>query len=314
MSVRGEFDVIRSIRAAAGEPGPGVVVGIGDDCAVLAGDATSDLLVTTDLLVEGRHFAASAAPEDVGWKALAVSISDVAAMGGKPEHAVLSLAMKPKLAGSHVDRLVRGVLDCAARFGVSLVGGDTNATDGPLVVSITLMGRVAKGRAVLRSGAKAGDALCVTGSLGGSAAGRHLRPTPRVAEAAALVAGGDVHAMIDVSDGLSSDLSHVVEASGVGAEIWADRIPLHADALAATKRDKRPTIEHALDDGEDFELLFAVPPDRATALVASGLQGTRVSRIGTILDRRGMVILDSEKSDASAFPLLPRGFDHFKRA
>jgi thiamine-monophosphate kinase len=311
MSGRGEFDVIRAIRDAVPMGGDGVIVGIGDDCAVLSGDDAEDLLVTTDLLLENRHFRPDAAPRDVGWKALAVSISDVAAMGGRPLHAVLSVALRAEHSGLFADEMLRGLLDCAARFGVSLVGGDTNSTDGPLVVCVTLTGRVARGKAVLRSGARPGDAVCVTGALGGSLRGRHLRPTPRVAEAAALVAGGDVHAMIDVSDGLASDLGHVLDASGVGAEVWADRVPVHADAVALADDDGRGPIDHALQDGEDFELCFAVAPERAPSLVASGLAGTPVAHVGTVTQAREYVLLDCVGGPRR--PMNRGGYDHFRR-
>jgi thiamine-monophosphate kinase len=314
MRVRGEFELIGAIRAMTPAGGPGVIVGIGDDCAVLRTDPDDDLLLTTDLLVEGRHFRSDAAPEDVGWKALAVSVSDVAAMGGRPLHAVLSVALRPGQSGEFADRMACGLLDCARRHGCALVGGDTNATDGPLVVCVTLTGAVRRGGAVLRSGARAGDAVFVTGALGGSLAGRHLRPTPRVAEAAALAAGGPVHAMIDVSDGLSSDLGHVLDASHVAAEIWADRVPVHADAVAMSRTDGRSPLEHALHDGEDFELCFTAPASRAERLVAEGLAGTPVTRIGVVVAGHGAVLLDREGAQCSAYPLLPGGFDHFGRA
>jgi thiamine-monophosphate kinase len=308
---RGEFDVIRAIRAAA-PAGRGVVVGIGDDCAVLRGEPGDDLLVTTDLLLEGRHFRADAAPEDLGWKSLAVSVSDIAAMGGSPRHAVVAVALRRKHTGEFADRLTRGLLDCAARYGCALVGGDTNATDGPLVVCVTLTGAVPRGRAVLRSGARPGDAICVTGALGGSLRGRHLRPVPRVAEAAALVGGGDVHAMIDVSDGLSSDLGHIAEESGVAAEVWADRVPIHADAVAASKADGRTPLEHALHDGEDFELCFTVPAERAAALVRGGLAGTPVAHVGRVHEGSGVAMLDGEGARSTARALVAGGFDHFR--
>jgi thiamine-monophosphate kinase len=310
---RGEFDVIRAIRRTTPTDGKGVVVGIGDDCAVLRADAGEDLLLTTDLLIEGRHFRADAAPEDIGWKSLAVSISDVAATGGTPRHAVVAVALRREHTGEFADRLTRGLLACAARYDCALVGGDTNATDGPVVVCVTLTGAVARGRAVLRSGARPGDAICVTGALGGSLAGRHLHPVPRVAEAAALVGDGDVHAMIDLSDGLSSDLGHIARESGVAAEIWADRIPVHADAVAAARGDRRTPLEHALDDGEDFELCFTVPAERAAALVAKGLAGTPVAHIGRIHSGFGVALLDSEGAESTTQVLEAGGFDHFRR-
>jgi thiamine-monophosphate kinase len=309
MKRRGEFDVIRAIRAAAPPDGRGVVVGIGDDCAVLRTGGDDDLLLTTDMLVEGRHFRLDAAtPEDVGWKALAVSVSDVAAMAGRPLHAVLSLALRDEHTGEFADRLVRGLLDCAQRYDCALVGGDTDGTDGPLVVSVALTGRVPRGRAVLRSGARPGDAICVTGALGGSLLTRHLRVTPRVEEAAALVASCEVRAMIDVSDGLSSDLGHVLDASGVGAEVMAARVPVHADALSMSLRDGRSPLDHALHDGEDFELCFTVPAERAASLVARGLAGTPVAHIGTITASRDYVLIDP---GGGRGPMIRGGHDHF---
>jgi thiamine-monophosphate kinase len=309
VSRRGEFDVIRAVRAAVPAPGRGVVVGIGDDCAVLRPEAARDLLVTTDLLVEDRHFTRETAPEDIGWKALAVSISDVAAMGGRPRDAVLAVALRSEQTGAFADGLLRGVLDCAKGYGVSLVGGDTNATDGPAVVCVTLTGDVARGGAVLRSGARPGDAICVTGALGGSLAGRHLRVTPRVAEAAALVAGGEVHAMIDLSDGLSSDLGHVLDASGVGADVWGDQVPIHADAVAMSQRDARSPLLHALHDGEDFELCFVVDAERAAALVCDGLAGTPVSLVGQVTRDTAYRLLD--RPGGTAVPMIRGGHDHF---
>ncbi len=314
MSERSEFELIGAIRAMTPAGGAGVLVGIGDDCAVLRTDPGEDLLVTTDLLVEGRHFRADAAPQDIGWKALAVSVSDVAAMGGRPLHAVLSVALRAGQSGEFADRLAAGVLDCAGRYGCALVGGDTNSTDGPLVVCVTLTGAVRRGGAVLRSGARPGDAIFVTGALGGSLSGRHLRPTPRAAESAALVASGPVHAMIDVSDGLSSDLRHVLDASNVAAEIWADRVPVHADAVAMSRSDGRSPLEHALHDGEDFELCFTAPASRAGRLVADGLAGTPVTRIGVVVAGRGSVLLDREGAIGSSRALPAGGFDHFGRA
>jgi thiamine-monophosphate kinase len=306
---RGEFEIIASIARRIPAPGRDVVVGEGDDCAVIRCDAREDLLVTTDLLLEGRHFLPDAAPQDVGWKALAVSISDVAAMGGRPRHAVAAIALRPQQTGAYADGLATGLLRCARRHGVDLVGGDTNATDGPAVVCVTLTGKVARGRAVLRSGARVGDAICVTGALGGSLARRHLRVTPRVAEAAALVRGGRVHAMIDLSDGLSSDLGHVLDASRVGAEVWADAVPVHRDARRASAQDGRSALAHALDDGEDFELLFTVPERRARSLAKSGLAGTPVAWIGRIT-RRGYVLRDREGGPGRA--MIRGGHDHFR--
>ena len=149
----------------------------------------------------------------------------------------------------------------------------------------------------------------MTGALGGSLAGRHLRVVPRVAEAAALVAGGPVHAMIDLSDGLSSDLGHVLDASGVGAQVWGDRVPVHADAAAMARRDGRSQIDHALHDGEDFELCFTVPAGRADDLTDHGLAGTAVSCIGRVTAGRDYVLFDC--MGGTPRPMIRRGYDHF---
>jgi len=291
------------------------VLGIGDDAAVLSAPPGSDLLLTTDLLVEERHFVlgpGGAAPHDVGWKALAVSVSDVAAMGGRALWAVVSVALRDDLVGTFADELTAGLLACAERHGVALVGGDTTGTPGPVVVNVALVGAVAAGGAVRRGGARPGDAVCVTGALGGSLLGRHLRPTPRQDESLSLVQGGAVHAMIDLSDGLSSDLGHVLDASGVGAEVWADRIPLHDDAHRAARASGRSALSHALDDGEDFELLFCVAPERAEELVRSGLCGTPVAWVGRIDEGAG-ARLCATRAGAVLGPLERRGHDHFRR-
>lgn len=309
----GEFAWISELRRRV-PAARGVRVGIGDDAAVLDVPEGHDLLLTTDLLVEDVHFRlAGLAPQDLGWKALAVSVSDIAAMGGRALHAVVSVALRRDTPTAFADGLLDGLLACAARHGVALVGGDTTASPGPIVVNVALTGSVLRGRAVLRSGARAGDAVCVTGALGGSILGRHLRVSPRQEEAALLVQGGRVGAMIDLSDGLSSDLGHVLDASGVGAELFADRIPVHADATALAGRDGAAALDHALHDGEDFELCFTTDPDRAEALERAGLGGTRVTRVGRITADRAYVLLPAE-GRAGGRPVGRRGHDHFRRA
>jgi thiamine-monophosphate kinase len=291
-----------------------VRVGIGDDAAVLAVPEGQELLLTTDLLVEGVHFALDGLrAEDLGWKSLAVSVSDIAAMGGRAAHAVVSVALRPEQTGDFADGLLAGLLRCAERYGVALVGGDTTRSPGPVVVNVALTGFAARGRAVLRSGARPGDAICVTGALGGSILGRHLRVAPRQDEALLLVQGEEVHAMIDVSDGLSSDLGHVLDRSGVGAELWEDRIPVHEDARTLAARDGVAALEHALADGEDYELLFTVGESAARRLEAEGLGGAPVTRIGRVRAERDYVRLAHEGAAVSR-PVERKGYDAFRRA
>lgn len=312
---RSEFAWIDAVRrrVAAAPGAAGVVVGIGDDAAVLAVPEGHELLLTTDLLVEGVDFVLDGLdPRDLGWKALAVSVSDIAAMGGRAEHAVVSVALRPEQTGAFADALLEGLLACAARHGVAIVGGDTSGTPAGVVVNVALTGVVPRGRAILRSGARPGDAVCVTGALGGSILGRHLRPDARQDEALALVQRVSVHAMIDLSDGLSSDLGHVLDASGAGAEIWDCELPVHDDARALAARTGRPPVEHALDDGEDFELCFCVDEADARRLVAEGLAGTRVARVGRITTHRAFVRRSREGAD-DARPVERRGHDHFRR-
>jgi thiamine-monophosphate kinase len=302
-----EFGLIEWIRrrAAARE---GVPLGIGDDCAALrlAGEA----LVTTDMLMDGRHFRlGEATPDQVGYKALAVNLSDIAAMAGRPVAAFVAVALPKDNAGAIARGLWEGMRPLAERFGVALAGGDTNAWDGPLVICITVVGEATARGAVRRSGAKPGDALLVTGPLGGSLLGRHLRPRPRVAEALAIHEAVDVHAMIDISDGLAADLGHVLEESGgLGAVIDEGAIPVHEDAVAIARDDGRPPVEHALHDGEDFELLLAVAPDDADRLLAGTPPGCEaLRRIGVVSDRPGLRL---RSADGAERVIEPRGFDH----
>lgn len=316
--MRTEFDWIDDLRRRAGSPdaASGLRVGIGDDCAVAVPPPGEELLLTTDLLVEDVHFRlAGLDPFDLGWKSLAVSVSDVASCGGRAAHALVSAALRPEQSGAFADRLLEGLLACAARHGVTLAGGDTTGTPGPVIVNVALVGFAPARRAVLRSGARVGDAICVTGALGGSILGRHLRVEARQDSARSLVQGGVVHAMIDLSDGLSSDLGHILDASGVGAELFADRVPVHGDALRLAATSGRSPLDHALSDGEDFELCFTLPEERAAAVVASGLAGVPVSRIGRVLPpSAGYRMLPAECADpGTAVPVERRGHDHFRR-
>jgi thiamine-monophosphate kinase len=197
----------------------------------------------------------------------------------------------------------------ADRFGVDLVGGDTNATDAPLVITVTLLGETTPQGALRRSGARPGDLIVVTGPLGGSLLGRHLRPEPRVEEALALRELVNLHAMIDLSDGLASDLAHIlVESGGLGATLDADAIPIHPDAETLASRDARTALDHALNDGEDFELCFTIHPDDVGPLLAQKPAHLTLSIIGTIDEEPGLRL----RAAGQSAPLLAQGFDHLK--
>ena len=198
----------------------------------------------------------------------------------------------------------------AERFGVDLVGGDTNAWDGPLVISVTVLGQATARGAVRRSAARPGDAILVTGPLGGSLfAGRHLRPEPRIAEALALHESAPIHAMIDLSDGLSSDLGHILdESGGLGAILDAASIPIHADAFEMSLGDGVPALDHALNDGEDFELCLTVSPDDADRLLAAPPAAAWLYRVGEITETPGLRLRTAEGLRS----IEPRGFDHFR--
>jgi thiamine-monophosphate kinase len=201
-----------------------------------------------------------------------------------------------------------GIAEASERFGLTLIGGDTNVWDGPLVVSVTAIGETAGRGPVLRSGARAGDVIFVTGPLGGSLLGRHLRPVPRVAEALALQAAVPLHAMIDLSDGLASDLQHILEESGgLGAILDESAIPIHPDAEAQSRRDGRSPLDHALADGEDFELCFAVGPDDASRLLSAPAPPSALFRIGEVVEQRGIRL---RSPTGSIREMTARGFDH----
>jgi thiamine-monophosphate kinase len=253
-----EFHYIRWLRSQTTDDAR-VLVGPGDDCAVLA-PLRRPLLVTTDMLMDGTDFIVSdVGPRRVGRKAMAANLSDIAAMAGKPVAAVVSVAL-PRGSREFPQQLYLGLRDVADAFDVPIVGGDTNSWAGPLVISVTAFGEATERGAVLRSGAKAGDWVFVTGPLGGSIGGHHLDFTPRVREALALHATVELHAMCDISDGLAADLNHILEESGCGAVLVAEAIPVSDDARELSRTSGKTPLQHALGDGEDFELVFTVSP------------------------------------------------------
>ena len=293
-----EFDLIRWIRQEA-PADDRVLVGIGDDAAVVRNRDAATLL-TTDLLVEGVHFdLGKASLADVGWKAMARNISDIAAMGGRSSVAVMSAALPRGFSEEQARELVRGALACAAEFDVRLVGGDVSSTQGPLVLSVALLGDTAGRPPVLRSGARPGDAILVTGTLGGSILGKHLRFRPRQAEGILLGERYSPHAMIDISDGFARDLHHILEESGVGARVWASQIPISDEARRAARESGRAPLDHALGDGEDYELLFTLDEADAARLLADRPFDVPVTRVGSVATR-GPLVATPEPRRASA--------------
>ena len=304
----GEFGFIRWVVARSGVH-PRVPLGPGDDTAgvLLRGDRQT--LLTTDMLLEGSCFIlAEAGAVRVGRKAMNVNLSDIAAMGGTPVCALVSVAL-PRDGGSTLARdLYLGLREAADRFGTAIAGGDTNTWDGRLSISVTLVGESSDLGPVRRDGAKAGDWVFATGAFGGSILAHHLNFTPRLAEAAELVRDFHPRSMIDVSDGLSADLWHICEASGLGATLDADAIPISDDARTLAARTGRSPLDHALSDGEDFELVFTLSPEEGQLLQDRGrLAGTEVTKIGETIASREYRL---RRADGSTEVLEPRGYVH----
>jgi thiamine-monophosphate kinase len=289
---------------------PLLKLGIGDDAAVLDMRDTADCVLTVDALMDGVDFELKKIdPCRAGRKALAVNLSDLAAMAAEPLAGVVALVL-PKSGGLELAiKLYEGMLPLADKHGLVIAGGDTNSWDGPLVVSITLLGKVTPRGAFRRSGAKPGDRILATGAFGGSILGRHLDFEPRVAEALLLNERYALHAGIDVSDGLSLDLSRMAEESGCGAVLNLDKIPIADDArrLASQLADGSTPLDHALSDGEDFELLVTVPPEEAKRILADQPLSIPLTEIGEMIPERG---LWHRGQNSEKIPLKPRGWEH----
>ena len=299
-----EFRLIDHFRRLS--PGrEDVPLGIGDDTAVVNWSSPQGLLAS-DMLLEGVHFTMPpATPKQVGRKTLAVNLSDVAAMAGRPRFALVSLALPNDRASTIAPLLFAGMAKLAAEFDVAIVGGDTNSWDGPLVINIAITGDAPPGGAVRRSGAQPGDWLFVTGRLGGSITGHHLNFTPRVIEASILNETVQLHAMIDITDGLVADLYHILEESGVGAQLNAQSIPISGIPTQAS--DGRSPLEHALGDGEDFELLFSVTPEDGQRLIDDNPLDIPLTKIGTLTTASECVLT---QSDGQTLPLPRLGWSH----
>jgi thiamine-monophosphate kinase len=290
-----------------------VSTGVGDDCAVLElGAPDRQFLFKTDAVVEGIHFLRDTAPEKVGHKALARCLSDIAAMAGTPIAALVTIGLPKEFDPERIAAIYRGMRPIADKFHVAIVGGETTTNPERVFISIALLGWVARGRGVLRSGAKAGDAIFVSGDLGGSLAGRHLEVEPRIAEAQWLAAHFRIHSMIDLSDGLAGDLRHILRQSGVGAELLATAIPVSRAARLAAKAHpgaKAPLLA-ALTDGEDFELLFTVASRSAVPLLDAWKKQfpkLKLTCIGRVVAGEGITIRDKQ----GVRKLGAHGYVHF---
>lgn len=318
MSSRGEFGFIDYIKTAF--PQPEGVVGIGDDCAVLP-SGEGELLFSTDLLMEGVHFLRDeSSPEDVGWKAAAVNLSDIAAMGGTPVATFLSIALPKDAQGEWAERFIEGYTQISRKYDVPLLGGDTTSSLKDIAVNVGVLGRCPIGKRLMRSGAIVGQTIYVTGPLGDSAAGlqailkgvertpevnvliqRHKRPVPRVDAGRALMLSGKVGAMMDISDGIASDLKHIMKASGVGAVVALDKLPYSPELLSVCDEQGWDRYYLQTSGGEDFELLFTGPDGMEEGL------GINVYPIGRIVPGDSLQWTVADKKVSLEF----NGYKHF---
>ena len=307
-----EFELIAQLTRAL-PTNETVVSGAGDDCAVLdLGVPDKLILFKTDAVVEGFHFTRATPPEKIGRKALARCLSDIAAMAGTPTAALVTLALPPDFAPEFVAKIYDGMNALAREHGVAIVGGETTTNPERILISISLVGTVPRGKQVLRSGAKTGDAIFVTGELGGSLAQKHLDFAPRLAEARWLAEHFAIHAMMDLSDGLGGDLRHILQAGGVGAELLKTAVPVSRAARLRARGGStaKPAFAAALTDGEDFELLFTVASRDAVKLLDAWRKKfpkLKLSCIGKIVAGDGILIRDKSGSHK----LNIHGYAHF---
>ncbi len=333
-----EFQLIETLHRRYGATGPNVVRGIGDDAAVVTPIKGHELVLTTDLLAEGVHFDHKTATfQDIGYKAAVASLSDIAAMGAKPDYLLVSLAIPPSRTASDIQRLYRGLMLACRPHGVELIGGDTSASRQGLFINIVLIGSTKAGRALTRDGAQVGDLLYVTGTIGDSLAGlrllsvrpgtkgsllgfktgsaqglihRHLRPTPRITVGQLLSAQQLATAAIDLSDGLSGDLKHMCEQSHVGAEIERDALPVSSALRRYADMNTVDPVDVALQGGEDYELLFTVAPRHRKTLEHLGGQiDCKLSCIGIIKPEAYGLRIKDHSGSVRRLPML--SYQHF---
>jgi len=333
----GEFGLINRISKDTIINPKNILLGIGDDCAAYYVSSDKIVLTTCDMLVENIHFTLSTcSPRQLGRKAMAVNISDIAAMGGIPRNALLSLGTSSDTSVEFIEQLADGIKEEARLFEVNVIGGDTVCSPLGLVINITLIGEVEPDLIVKRSAARPGDLIIVTGGLGGSAAGlillleenkyssvplniaekvksAHLSPVPRVKEGRIIARKKLATAMIDISDGLASDLTRICEASAVGAKVYASEVPILSAAKEVGELIKRNPLDLALYGGEDYELLFTISPEKAgdnIKLLKKELD-TEISVIGEIREKQEGIKL--EDLQGRVVDLQPKGYNHFRR-
>ncbi len=304
-----EADLIAHLRRRL-PPHPLLRLGIGDDAAVLRMAGMDECVMTVDMMMDQVDFELDRVDaRRVGRKALAINLSDLAAMASEPIAGVVALAL-PRRGGMRLAvELYEGMLPLAEQYGLAIAGGDTNSWHGPLVVSVTLLGRGPAHGPLRRSGAKPGDRLLVTGCLGGSILGRHLDFQPRVDEALLLASRYELHAGMDISDGLAVDLARLSTESGCGAVVWTDAVPIAEDAYRLVEQlaDGSSALEHALGDGEDFELLLAVSPGEAERMLAEQPLGVPLTMIGEFVAEPGLWQVGATKEPV---PLVAGGYQH----
>ena len=328
----GEFGLIERLQRGCLVRPEGVVRAIGDDAAVFETDGGQVTLLTTDLLIERVHFLRQAiSGEDLGHKALAVNLSDIAAMGAEPREAFVSIAVPPDCSITFLEQIYNGMRALARRHQVNILGGDTTTSRRDLVINVALTGRADPRQVLFRDGARVGDVICVTGPLGDSRAGlqmilagrtpdddhsrrlhqRHVRPEPHLAQGRLLAASGAVTAAIDLSDGLLSDLGHVARQSGVGAVVHADQVPISPALAHFCRQTGPPAIDLALGGGEDYVLLVTVKPDAVTRLSASfaSVIKSPLYAIGELVAGEGVRVLAASGDDLK---ISTTSWDHFK--
>jgi len=306
---KSEFKLIEWIRQQRqGGDAKDVITGIGDDMAVVLVGGRK-LLITTDVLLEGVHFDLERATlEQVGYKAMACSLSDCAAMAAVPFVAVVAVALPKTMTIDQARQLHQGLRQAAEKYNCPIVGGDTTSWDKPLAIDVTMLAKTGATEPILRSGAQVGDTILVTGELGGSLQGKHLQFCPRVQESRLLAQMVELHAMIDISDGLSIDLNHICCESKVAAEIDAQTIP-----VSQAVRNSADPLTAALSDGEDFELLFCVSPSDAGKLLREwpGRSSVRLSLVGRIIRAKSEQRLFIRQANRTVEPLEVKGWEHF---